>query len=80
MIQHNVCSGHAANDLREQFLDAIEARLYGSTVEADTVTHRLTGRLWNCTDILPGEYCDALEIPRGSTYAQAARYLREALV
>lgn len=27
----------------------------------------------NCTDVLSGGVCSDLEIPRGSTYAQAAR-------
>jgi hypothetical protein len=36
----------------------------------------LTGRLWNCTDVLPGTNCDDLDLPRGSTYALAARKLR----
>lgn len=33
------------------------------------------GHLWNCTKIIPAIYCDQLDIPRGSTYAQAVRSL-----
>ena len=29
----------------------------------------LLGPLWECTDILPGEYCDQLDLSRGSNYA-----------
>jgi len=36
----------------------------------------LIGQLWNCTDVLPGEYCEDLGIPRGSSYAVAVRNLR----
>lgn len=35
----------------------------------------LTGQLWNCTDVLPRNLCDDLEIYRGSTYAMAVRKL-----
>lgn len=34
------------------------------------------GRLWNCTDIMPSELCEAIDISRGSTYAQGARCLK----
>ena len=40
----------------------------------------LTGQLWNCTDVLPGTNCDNLGLPRGSTYAVAARKLRDELL
>ena len=63
-----IISGHAPCDTRQAFLDSIEAG------EPDL---RLAGNLWNCTDILPGTYCDDLGIPHGSTYAQAARFLRQ---
>ena len=39
----------------------------------------LTGQLWNCTDTVPGETCELLGLPRGSSYAQAARALRATL-
>lgn len=39
---------------------------------------RLTGLLWNCTDLLPGGYCAMLGIPTGSSYARAARLVRAA--
>jgi hypothetical protein len=37
----------------------------------------LLGQLWNCTDVLPVGYCDQLDIPKGSTYAQAVRRMKE---
>jgi hypothetical protein len=37
----------------------------------------LTRQLWNCTDVLPGSTCDALNLPPGSTYAQAAQRVQE---
>jgi hypothetical protein len=36
----------------------------------------MIGDLWNCTDTLPGDACEALDIQHGSTYAQAVRSLR----
>jgi hypothetical protein len=39
----------------------------------------LTGQLWNCSDILGGEYCQLLDLPLGSTYARAVRKLRQDL-
>lgn len=31
------------------------------------------GRLWHCTDIMPGDLCDDLDLPRGSSYACGAQ-------
>jgi hypothetical protein len=36
----------------------------------------ITGALWNCCDTLPQNISDDVGLPRGSSYAQAARYLR----
>jgi len=36
----------------------------------------LVGRLWNCTDIMPGDICNDLDLAPGSTYAQGVRRLR----
>jgi hypothetical protein len=35
----------------------------------------LLGQLWHYQERLPWEYCDMLELPRASTFAQAARRL-----
>lgn len=37
---------------------------------------RLTGLLWNCTDVVPVHVCDELDFPQGSSYAQLVRDLR----
>ena len=37
----------------------------------------LLWQLWHCTDVLPAGYCDQLDIPKGSTYAQAVRRVKE---
>ena len=37
----------------------------------------LVGQLWHCKDIMPSEYCEMLDLPRGSSFARAARRLRE---
>jgi hypothetical protein len=36
----------------------------------------LLGQLWNCTDALPSSISSALDLPRGSTYARAARKVK----
>jgi len=82
--------GHAPGLLREAFTDWIDQRWRDESAtpeEMHTVTiddeerpiEWLIGRLWNCTDILPGTDCDDLDIPPGSTYAVAVRKVREVL-
>jgi hypothetical protein len=66
--------GHAPGHLREAFIES----LYNDDpmVEVDDIQRSiewLCGQLWNCSDIMPGEDCDAIELPQGSTYAKAAR-------
>ncbi|MFF0245026.1 hypothetical protein [Streptosporangium sandarakinum] len=65
-------NGHAPADLREPFLEAIEeaGMSAGRRLRRDDWT-----ALWNCTDVLPGWGCDMLDIPGGSSYAQAVRSL-----
>ena len=73
---------HQSTHLREalqQYLDsdgpAQEFRVEHDGEEKDI--EWLLGQLWNCTDVLPGGYCDQLDILRGSTYAQAVRRIKE---
>jgi hypothetical protein len=40
----------------------------------------VSGKLWHCTDIMPGELCEVLDMEAGSTYAQACRRIRQGLV
>ena len=41
---------------------------------------RIAGKLWHCTDIMPGDVCEVLDMQPGSTYAQAAWRIRQGLV
>ncbi|MEU6388793.1 hypothetical protein [Streptomyces sp. NPDC046939] len=66
----NIISGHAPGHIRNAFLEAVELAESGQPLR-----RKDWGRLWNCTDILPGCICDSLDLPRGSTYAQAVRSL-----
>ncbi len=79
--------GHAPGHIRDAFLTAIEIRYKqrgGDPVvpvgydDTPVPLSRLCGLLWNCTDILPGEDCNLLDIGPGSTYAIASRKLRAA--
>ncbi len=40
----------------------------------------IAGRLWHCTDTLPGSVCELIDLRLGSTYAQAAWRVRQGLV
>jgi hypothetical protein len=65
-------NGHAPGHIRDQFDELIED---GTPYDRDSA-RAIAGRLWNCTDILPGQLCGLLAIPAGSTYAKASRHLR----
>ena len=77
--------GHAPGHLRDAFCEWIEEGNSSMTIKLDDEPKPLEwllGQLWNCTDILPGTYCNELEIPQGSTYAMAVRktkYFQKAL-
>lgn len=73
MPSPNIISGHASGHLRDGFRELIE------TPESPEF-HRLTGKLWNCTDVLPHSLCREVGLPVGSTYAMAARRLRQQAV
>jgi hypothetical protein len=68
--------GHAPGHLRDAFLEWLDT---GESTHTVVVLgeHRslnwLCGQLWNCTDVLPGSECDLLDLPQGSTYAQAVQ-------
>ena len=69
---------HAPSHLREQFqqwLDSYEPnRLHEMDIRP---VESLLDALANCCDVLPADYCDQLEIPKGSTYAQAVADVRQ---
>lgn len=60
--------GHAQGYLREELCERI--------VKGQTVSRKLIGQLWNCTDCLPSGCCEDLEIPYGSTYAVGVRKMK----
>jgi hypothetical protein len=66
-------SGHAPTRLREAF----QAYLDGERID-DAAS--LRSLLWNCTDTMPSDYCRALELPVGSTYAQGVRQFRPGMI
>lgn len=84
--------GHAPGHLRDAFLE-LAVPTHGHQVvwwdtdrqvwwEQASLEERLrwiTGQLWNCTDILPGEVYDELDLTTRRTYAAAARRLRAQL-
>ena len=74
--------GHAGGHLREPFCEYFKTgKLPGdSTHDGEPLTAwRLAGLPWNGTDTLPGDECQELGIPRGSSYAQAAHVVRNRL-
>ena len=73
---------HAPSHLREalqEYLDSdTPARQFRVEHDGeDRSLDWLLGQLWHCTDVLPAGYCDQLDIPKGSTYAQAVRRMKE---
>ena len=71
---------HSPGHLRDAFRDWIES---GMSVNGPIVIEEeekplswLIGELWNCSDILPSDCCNELDIRRGSTYGQAVRNFR----
>ena len=71
---NTVISGQAPGDLRERFIDLVDAH-YGGW-RFDPEWSALCGKLWNCTDVMPHFTCTQLDIPQGTTYGAAARQLR----
>ena len=69
---------HAPSHLREQFQEWLDSyqpdRL--SEVDLEPVAPLLDA-LTDCGDVLPGDYCDQLEIPKGSTYVEAVAEVRQ---
>jgi hypothetical protein len=59
-------SDKASLALRDRFREALDADDYSAL-------RVLSVDLRNCTDILPRTVCVALGLPRGSTYAHAAK-------
>ena len=56
-----------------------EGMLLNATWEGLDLKQRarwLIGQLWNCSDILPRDCCEGLDVPIGSSYATGVRTLR----
>lgn len=76
---------HAKGYLRDAFTEWVEQYWTSNeTGPADVGGEErpiawLLGKLWNCTDCLPGSICDDLEISRGSTYAVGVRKVKRTL-
>jgi hypothetical protein len=79
--------GHASHWLRTAFHSLLDE--YWNTdaplpesfdVEGEAVPVRwLVGQLWNCTDTLPSNYVEMLELHKATTYAAAAHKLLDEL-
>jgi hypothetical protein len=71
--------GHAPGILRGAFDDmaelgdVVDGTLYDG---APLTAERLSRLLWDCTDTMPRVQCSLLDMPEGSTYAQAVREYR----
>jgi hypothetical protein len=73
--------GHYPGHLRDAFVEGIERCQPGiAPIAVDAELNRIAGLVWNCTDVLPGEYCQMLDLPAGSSYAQAPRHVRAAAI
>ena len=69
---------HSLSDLREQFLEWLESHEPDCLHEMDVrPVASLLDPLSDCGDVLPADYCDRLEIPKGSTYAEAVADVRK---
>ena len=72
-MQPEPAKGSVPASVRNAFLDLINDETEGQAA-CD-----LAAQLLDCTDELPFEYCEILELPQGTTFAQAARHIRATL-
>ena len=82
-MPHSYRGGHAPSHPRDAFRIWVEAGMPAeSKLEIAVAGHATVSarwireQLWNCSDTLPSYLCVDVEIPVGSSYAQAARSLR----
>lgn len=69
---------HAPSHLREQFQEWLDSYEPDRLREIDIrPVSALLDALAECGDTLPADYCDQLEILKGSTYAQAVEDVRQ---
>ena len=80
--------GHAPGHIRGALGDAFDTDdEWWMSFDTPKQALMLLGKLWNCTDIVPGllrveiaEWLDDERLLHGCTYAQAARALKEGLL
>jgi len=76
--------GHAPGHLREGFAHYLEMLEEGRPPKRLRIGYWnrsvslvwLLGQLWNCTDVMPQECCQILDMDQGSTFAQAVRKVK----
>ena len=70
--------GHAPGFLRDAFQEWVSDQKKHTVIIDDEEKPLLwlCGQLWNCTDVLPNGDCSLLDVPSGSTYAQAVRRVK----
>jgi hypothetical protein len=69
---------HAPSHLREQFQEWLDSYESDRLKELDIrPVASMLDALSTCGDVLPADYCNQLEIPKGSTYAQAIEEVRQ---
>ena len=70
---------HMPGNIRADFVDLVEeyrlAHLPDTRLARDKRLALLLDSLAECSDVMPGDICDALVVPRGSSYADAVREL-----
>jgi hypothetical protein len=74
--------GHVGGHLREAFEELVTGQgLHGDHAHDGQILtpQRLTGLLWNCTDMMNRDMCTELDMPSGSSYAAGARAYRAQL-
>ena len=76
-------SDYTSSDLRQALLDYIDQDAPSAKVKmedgAELSVRWLAQQFSKCMDCLPVTACDALELPQGSTFADASRKVRAEL-
>jgi hypothetical protein len=69
---------HYPGHIRDAFITWVEAEQPSSFVYEDErrwTARKLLGKLWHCSDVMPGYVCSDLDMAQGSSYAAAAQQL-----
>jgi excisionase family DNA binding protein len=73
------CCAEISSGFRDFSLDSDVTYYVSDWLYGKWTLNSLLCLLWNCTDIMPGMLCVDLDLPEGSTYAQAAREVKDQL-